>query len=409
MKDVIVHGSLAILGLVFAYTTWTREDDSEKPKGDVEIFNCEAGDLRSLTFETDRKVVRLEPRELDGEDYFWFKSEDKAAAPNAKNPQAKPPAGGQKPEFFVGNDAAKTFVEKITPLRALRSLGEPTKDSLKDFELDKSKTQLSLDCGSRKATYTIGGSTFGVGDRYIRSKAGGPVYLLSAELVRDIEGANFRFMQRALQTFQLDAVDRIMVTNGEGKTAELVHRNRREPAKAEWVEAQATGKRNELYGNWLTRVDQLRVESFLKPGERPGTDIKGAAAPEPVLKLEYRGEGRKLGQLELVRVKNGADTRYYAKSDTTHLWTVVVNSTAKQIDDELPGIYGAKIEKPSATPPRPAAQMPGHPAISGGGPASSPAATGKPTTPVRPAPSVRPAVPAKPTTPATKPAAGAVQ
>ena len=91
--------------------------------------------------------------------------------------------------------------------------------TLKQLGLDRPDTRIELRCGGRTTRFNVGGSTFGAGDRYARSRSGGPVYLIAASTVRDAEGAEFRFMQRELHTFKHEDVDEARV---EGRVLRFV-------------------------------------------------------------------------------------------------------------------------------------------------------------------------------------------
>ncbi len=367
MKGVVLHGVLALVGLVAAYSTWTRPDDEGRPEGALEVFECSADNLSAVVLEQERKEIRAEARKGSGSRYFWFQVKD--VPPAGQKPKAN--AKATEPQVFVGNEASKTFLQGLAPLRAMRSLGTVGKDTLKELELTDSKMTLRLECGSRKAAYKVGGSTFGAGDRYIQSVKGGPVYLLSAEIARDLQGASFRFMQRDLTDFELADVESLTVHDASGKSTRLLHRERRDPTKAEWVAAKNPKKRNELYGNWLTKVGQLRVEKYLKPKQKPGAELDQAGTPSPVMTLVYEPEGQARAKVELVRVEAGDTSHYYAKSDATQVWTKLVTSTANGVVEELAAVLGGKAPK-STKQPKAGKLPPNHPAP----PANPPSARG---------------------------------
>lgn len=339
MKGVIINSVLAVVGLVMAYSTWQKGEQKEKPAGEVTIFDCDKDKLQSITLEQKNKTIKLEMRNEDGKALQWFKIDTQKAPANQKDPKAAQPA--KETEQFAGNDAAKEFAASMAPMTALRSLGNVEKNMLKELELEKPETTLSVQCAGQTRSFQVGGSTYGVGDRYIREKKGGPVYLLAAAAIRDLESASFRFMQRTLHTFELKDVDSVKV-EAAGKKRELLQRNRREPEKAEWVDASAPDKRNELYGNWLNRLSQLRVQEYLAPGKAPGSELKTpASGSTPLATFEYVANGNGIGKLELMRV-DAEPAEYYAKSEATKTWVKVLQSVAAQIDQDLPDILSGQ-------------------------------------------------------------------
>ncbi len=340
MKAVIVQAALAVLGLTFAYTTWLRRDESEGPKGDVEMFSCDIDTLSKIAFDTPMKSVVIEPRTLNDEKFYWFTVADKPN-PHNKTPKA--------PELFVGNPAAKTYVEGLASLKALRSLGALKKETLKEFELDKPTTSLKVSCGKRTNEVVIGGRTYGTSDRYVRLGKKGPGFLLASAVASDLENASFRFMQRALHLTPLAELDAVTIKSN-GKAVELIQRNKGEAQKAEWVAAADPNKRNELYGNWLNRLVGLNAETYLKIGQQPGAELPTkASGSTQLLQAEYKQAGRVIDTVEFVRIDNAGTPAYYARTKTTRLWVKLVQSAAKQVEDDLAAVLSGEV-KNSPTP-----------------------------------------------------------
>lgn len=346
-RTVLVHTVLASLALVVAYMTWTSGDRPDRPQEEVTVLECAASDLRSVTLTSKRRTVKIEWRRDGGERAAWVtvggERPARGAAPAAKR--------------FAGNEALDRWLEENMPLRALRSLGDVDRARLTELELATPDTKLDIDCGSRRASYRLGGSAYGTGERYARATSGGPVYLFGAGVVSDLESAESRFMQRELHRFTAADIDKIRVETA-GRTRTLLQRNRRTPAQAAWVDEAAPGQRNELYGNWLDRVAALRVTEFLPTGREPGSELAGGAGGRqvtPVATLRYEADGREKGTLTLVRIETAGAPTYYARSEVTHGWVKVLGSVATQVEQDARPVVGLD---PIAPPPEPPAQRP---------------------------------------------------
>jgi hypothetical protein len=345
MKSVIIHGTLAVIGLALAYWTWTRpveEETAAEGEAAVTLIDCEADEMREVVLEAENKTIVMQRREERGEHYFWFRVERAAAAAPTKAP-GKAPEPEERREQFAGGSAAAEYAAKVLPLRALRSLGEVPRNQLDELGLENPTTKLRVVCGGRTRNFDVGTSTFGASTRYAREAGGrGPIYLFDGPVIGDLEAAEFRLMQRDLHGFEMGEVDEVKLA-AQGQELRMLHRNRRDPRAAEWVNAAEPDRRNETYGNWLERLARLRILSYLAPGARV------PAGATPAFTLEYSANREDLGRLEVVR----AGEEYFARSESTRTWVKVLASVAQQLEQDLPPLLGLESTAPT-TPPAPA-------------------------------------------------------
>jgi hypothetical protein len=409
MKSVVLHGVLAVFGLSWAYQTWTRPPETEQPvTGATTILECEENQLASLELETPTHTVSIVPKKSGQETDYWATTQRKkpeepkpteADAPQAgaggtggsggekaepaqsaaagsdaaKPAEATKPAEPEKkkearpfdpdaPVTFLANQKFRELLDGITPLRAVRSLGEIPKDKYAQFGFDKVGTYLRMDCGGRKIALDVGGRTYGSGDRYARDPKSNESYLLEGKIVTDLQSSQFKFMQNELHDFALTEVDEATVS-AKGKQRRLLHRNRLVKTEARWVDAAEPDRRNELFGNWFERVGRLKVKAYLGEGQQPGSDLKIEAGPaQPVLTIEYELEGKPKDKLEIARVETEQGAFYYGRSDTTRRWVSMYDSIAKQVDEDVALVVGAEEapaeQTPAVGPAEPGASRP---------------------------------------------------
>ena len=343
MKSVLAHAVLAIGGLALAYMVWTEEEGPAQSEDLVTVWECDASQVKHVHLSAKNRHVDFAVQGRGDDRSYWITT------------RREPEEGEGREEAFVGGEAAGEYLEQIAPLKALRSLGTPTDAQLEELELDDPEAQISIECGSKTREFAIGGSAYGSGDRYLRDPEGGQVFLVPAAVVRDLESAEFRLMQRDLHNFEMTEVEHLVV-KGYDHQRRLLQRNRRETDRAEWVDAEQPDRRNELYGNWMTRLARLRVTSYLSPDAAPGSDLEGeaaAAASEQTMELVYLdADGDPLGHLQMVRV-DAAMPEYYVKTDATRHWVKVPRSAAIQVEDdarELLGLEPLVRPEPAAEP-----------------------------------------------------------
>jgi hypothetical protein len=398
MKSVMTHGVLALLGLVFAYQTWTRppESEEEEPVGEAVVLECNPENLVKIEFEAPtHKAIIVPQKEKTGREY-WITSlhkkvepkeadkpkddkaaadkaaadkaaADKAAADKAAADKAAAEAAAAKPEddankpprkydpeapfTFAANPKFDELIGWLAPLRATRGLGKLDKSKFADFGLDKVGTFLRVECGGKKVALDIGGRTFGSGDRYVRDQKSGEVYLLDGRKVTDMQSAQFKFMQSELHEFTLDDVDEVTV-KAAGKERRLLHRNRKDQEKATWVDAADPDRRNELYGNWFQRLGTIKARAYLGPKDEPGADLQiPVLGTAPVMTIDYKVEGKPPAKLEITRIDTKQGPMYYGRSEATHRWVALFESVAKQLEDDVALVVGAEeAPQQSVTP-----------------------------------------------------------
>jgi len=363
-RGIAAHSILAVGGLVLAYLVWT-DDSPEVSPDEVTITPCDADDVTRVALTTEEKDVTLELRGEGDDRVAWL------------TVVRRPAEGEPTTERFVGSDAVTEWLAGAAPLRARRSLGELSAEQLGRVGLDEPEGTLAFRCGGSSASFQMGGRAYGNGDRYLRAERGGPVYLVASDKLAPLESAEFRLMERQLHTFEWREVVSLRLAAFD-QQRELLQHNRLDEARAEWVDARTPDRRDETFGNWLSRFPRLRVQSYLDPEAQPGSELEGmSVSPERVMRVEYRGARGELGFLELSRVTGASELTYYARSETTRSWVKVPSSVAQQIEDDLRSMLSvAPLERPAAPAPAPAASGSGDggvPAPDAGAPAPAPA------------------------------------
>lgn len=395
MRGVMLHAVLSVIGLFFAYQTWTREEEIEAPAGEVTIAECSEGELTSVELETTSQRVTARTTKGASKTEYWVTTQrqkpkvdpakpaeapkapeakpddkaSKAADPTPPAPKAARPYDADAPVVFLANAKLTDVMKKLTPLRAVRALGEISQGQLKAFGLDNVQSRVRLECKGRKIELEVGGRTFGSGHQYARDPKTKQAYLLDGQLVLDLQGAQYKFIQNELHEFAPSEVDEAVI-QALGKERRLAHRNRLTADQARWVDAAEPDRRNELFGNWFGRVSKLRAKTYLPEGAKPGADLQiEASAAKPVVTIDYRLEGKPKGKLEIVRVDTAQGNFYYLRSEATgQRWVSTFDSATKQVEDDVAMVVGAEEAPPeSSNAPAhkasPAALPAGHPPV----------------------------------------------
>jgi hypothetical protein len=370
-RSIAAHAILAIGGLSLAYWVWAHED-VEVGENEVTILECSVDTITRVELTSREKDVTLELSRDERGLVSWF------------TVTRRPEQGEPSSERFVGAASVREWLQQIAPLRARRSLGELTAEQLGEVELDEPEGRLAVRCGDRTTTFQLGGRAYGTGDRYVRGEGGGPVYLVATDRLAPLESAEHRLMERALHTFEWRDVLSLRLRAFEQEKT-LQQHNRLDEQRSEWVDAASPDRRDETYGNWLSRFPRLRVQRYLDPEARPGADLEGLSAPSArVMRIDFTGERGGLGFVELERV-DGAEAAYYARTETTRSWVRVPTSLAQQIEDDLRSMLGvAPLERPTPATGTPT------PSADAGAPVDAGVPPGAANAPSSPTPSQNP-------------------
>jgi len=369
MRGLAIHAVLALAGLLFAYQTWTRPAVVEEALVDEPVvLQCKPEQLERLELEMPTHSVALAPVGTGKARTYWLTSSppakkleelaDKAAdaGVDAAAPELK---GVRKldataPVTFRGSAAVDALLAELLPLRALRDLGTLDKSRDAEFGFDKAGTTFRLSCGGQSITLTVAGRTYGNNDSYVRDQKSGKTYLLRGKPFVDLQAAQFKLMQNELHAFALADVDEAVIKAGD-TTRTLLQRDRAIPGQAQWVDADKPDQRNEAFGNWFGRVAKMRVRKYMPRGAEPGAEMTDPhGAPERVMEIEYKLEGKPKGRLEVVRIAGERGERYYyGRSETSEVWATLFDTLVKEIETDLPLVVGAAPT--SSEPATPAA------------------------------------------------------
>ncbi|MCB9598744.1 MAG: hypothetical protein H6724_10785 [Sandaracinus sp.] len=298
---------LALLGLGVAVAA-TRDEVRVPAAGETVVVDCArvdevrlASPSRDVRVHRARGVVRVEvTRRVEGE-------EERLS--------------------FLGGADAEAYLDELAPLVARRDLGVLEGDALVEVGLDRAsvereRTRWTLRCGSRNHRFVVGGRAYGTGDRYVREeRSGAPVVLFEAARIRDLETAELRLVERRWHRFAQAEAERAVVTFG-GVEHTMTQRNRRSHDAA-WVDAAAPEERRSDYDRLMRALLGLAITRY--PQEAPEV---GA----PLLEARFAdARGRALGEMALFTRGEGADARWWVRSDATGGFAEVLPSTGAAV------------------------------------------------------------------------------
>jgi hypothetical protein len=196
---------------------------------------------------------------------------------------------------------------------------------------------LSVTIAGKDHKLAIGAHTPGGGDRYVRDETSGVVYVVKADVTRDLESGEATLTEREPHEFKDPDIESIRVL-ARGKTREVLRRG--PPSKRIWADASDPEKADETVSNWVAKVDRLR------PGEYPTAQ---PSAPDLVVRIEYKVKGSQGAFFEIAKVPAAppaagtpsASTSawdFVVRSERTREWAKVATSVGEQVEQDLASV-----------------------------------------------------------------------
>jgi hypothetical protein len=343
-RGIYVHLGLLLAAALAAVLVWTRDKQPKALSPDsVVIWSGRAADVSRISFEAKGKKVSLEAKK-DEIGAYYVGSMEKESSPPAppahdagadSGASAEPAAAPTRTTIeFVSVGAATKLAESFAPLRAIRALGKIEGDRVAEFGLTEPDGTVTIRVKDAERKLQLGGPTQGGGDRYVRDPATGEVYVVEGDILRDLETADTKLVERDLHEWKEADVTSAEVSAGERKRA-MVRAGAE--GKQFWADPGSPDTKDETLGNWVSKLDRLRPTQFVLSPPEP---------KEPVLRVEYTGRSGKLGFLELVKVVAApakpddppGKPDYLIRTERTRHFAKVIVTTAEQVEQDLSSI-----------------------------------------------------------------------
>jgi hypothetical protein len=296
-RGLIGHAALLLVSAALAWWAWTAEETSSSQEG-VLLAALEEADLEEVSFRSPKGELTVLPHK-EGDEVSWRvtlvhdeeadkpKKDDKA---HKKVTDAGPADGGSdagapEPEpapkrvtsRFPGGRQLTRSLDKLTPLRARRSLGKVGDDQLERMGLDQPERLLVVKAKGKTWTFDVGESTYGDQARYALLRDKGEVVLLESAAVRGLEGRVTRLMEARVVTAALDEITAFTVESG-GRSAAFIHVEREQPKKRHFTsKADPDVKSDEAQG-LIATLRGLRARKYV--------DERALAAATPVARFK---------------------------------------------------------------------------------------------------------------------------
>ncbi|MCA9490217.1 MAG: DUF4340 domain-containing protein [Myxococcales bacterium] len=343
MKQVVALSVALVVSLVGAYMTWT--DEGEEPAEDaVALYAASESDLTRLKYDSEDLSIVIERKEDAKGDYIWVDSTEtkrpKKKTPmdeihghgdegedgaTPENPLAPESEAEEKVEVihdaFVASVQGDELWSSFAPLHAMRELDKPSDPAV--FGLDQPRGTLVVTRSSGDVTLTLGGETYGSKDRYVQ--VGDKVFLVDDALLKPLENAATRILERNLFPLDEKDVDTLSATSAAGATLSWKHANMDDPKGAFWARPDSPDTDDASGGTWIGKVMRLKVRDYVDEA-----DLAGA---QQVMAYTVAGKGQ-TWSVKVLRT-DAEPASWYAVSDFNRVPVSLTESLVKDVVADL--------------------------------------------------------------------------
>jgi hypothetical protein len=330
-QSVTIYGALALVGLVAAYFTWQRPQETVKAD-QVVILDATKQSLEKVRYDDGTRFVEV-TRTTDGESRLWVTlgylpgkrpvvdaglsvdvldggaPDGGALAVTVKTPEPPPD------RTTKANDRGDTLWSRFTPFTGSRALGTLPEAKLDELGLVNSGRTLEVTVAGVPNRFVVSKPVSGIIGTYVMNERTKEVFLVPTATFSELDPSSTLLVERRLHLFKQNEFDAFTVTV-DGKTGEFVQTGADVPATAKVAKKASPDKPDEMAKNWHDKIfNRLVVTEVLGLGELPK-----AGEPKVALRIDYSLRGQPKGWLEL-----GFDPTAgtWARTENTTTWVAI--------------------------------------------------------------------------------------
>ena len=337
-----VHGLLLVAALVLAWFSWTA-GEQEPASSEVPVWDLGAGEIVEVVYHDEDREVALEKKSGESGEAaaLWAKTlrkRKKQAVPEKPEPaEAEPEKPEPEVKEFRVNDKGTKAVERLRKPMAKRALGKLDPDREDELGLRDPEGTLTVRAGSKTHSLQVGATAFGGGLRYVRDAETGVAFVVEAALVDDFRWADARLVERELHAFAKDELTGFSIERGESRKG-WTKKAAAEGAGPIWIEAGAvSADADESAATWLSKLFRLRAHRYVRDSEDV-EDVVAARSEEARVLRVALSAGEKKGYLDLRKVGEDKEARFYARTEQTRGLVGVSRFLAEDLVRDLEGL-----------------------------------------------------------------------
>jgi hypothetical protein len=340
-RTVIIYVVLLLVALVFAYNTWTHEDEADLSEATV-VLAGDPEDLEGIDYSSDKLNVSLDVRKDELGSYVWVRvvpqetpDAEETKEDEPENPHAPPEDDGEIVEFKAGN-AGDDLVDGMAPFVVKRQLEGVSDDKLDELGLATPEAHLTIRrAGREPKSYELGGNRYGGTNFYLRDPDDGKIYLVDGKLIRPLQSAKRTLPDRTLVGVPNNELVKLTVQAGEASATFVQHNQ--DDAEANFWATEGSEDKNPEAGGFIDKALNMRSSQYVVEGEEP-TGLEEAFTFTVVTT-----DKKQIG-VNVYRAW-GADGEesWYARSAHTRALVTLHRSAAADVTADLPTVLDSGV------------------------------------------------------------------
>ena len=296
------------------------------------VVNLDLSRIGNIDLSTQEMAVTGSRRQdLTGR---WWIDIKRKAAPQVAN---VPPADlSALQERFMASAKFDEMLALFSPFQALRVIGKPATNQLKDFGLDNStKTLVVKDLtGAVLLSLKIGKQLYGSRNVYVMDQADQTVMLIAGDFVTDFEKPELRVYERAITRLPMEEIQAVSVTAG-GKIRKFSHLKRDSKSTLLWTPEEGDGAPVASAASWFERFDHLKAATYATAEEQ--TRLSTIAA---LFEVALTGVGSATEAIQMRKVTKAGKDEYWLTSSFLGWHVKVAATRAEALAKDLPQLMG---------------------------------------------------------------------
>jgi hypothetical protein len=318
-KRLTIH---LIALLLAGWGTWLAFSRSNDPGDSIMVIDVDPKLIDKLEYQDKSHQVFAQRRDKNT---FWL-SIQKRQADKKKFPtkETMPQEASRETSYRTSLEFERSLTKQF-PITALRELGKPTPDQLKEFGLNETTKQLTIKTRGKTWVLQWGEKIYGGSNIYARLDQNGSVYLLPGGLLKVMSIRSPRYMERRLMNARPQEVEEIQIHCGALGTRIIAHQNRHLLRKSKWTAKDDPTADSALLSNWVRKLFSVKAKAYRDPPPDIGKSNS--------CRLVFSSEVDETVELYWVPEENG-QRNYFANSSFLNAWVQLTpNSTSTIIAD----------------------------------------------------------------------------
>jgi hypothetical protein len=317
IKDLVVYSLLIVASSVMAYRASLPAGSSDSQVVSwVEIVPEQVTSVELAGPKTSLIATRKNERQF----FIEFQS----TAEEGKEPEK---------DRFLANGEFSEFLQSLRPLEALRVIGDLKETQASEFGFDSSASLLTIRLGEKAHIFKLGSKQFSSTNRFVYDEERKKVLLINGRHFEKLEKASSRLFERELIELKFDEIKKATVVAGE-RTRALDHTKKGDDGVPGWSNDDANSRPKTVYANWLSKIEKLRIMSFVPEDQFAQIDSLPA-----ILTLKF--DTSKVQDEVVFRKQSTPDAKliYYAKSNYLGVYVKLASGRMEAIEKDISSIF----------------------------------------------------------------------